>query len=241
MSTDRANASLNDALSVELRRIEAAYAKRASQIRYSYSDPAHLLTCQDRERKLLRILADRGHSSLANATILEVGCGNGAWLRDFVRWGARPENLWGVDLLSARIAEAKMLCPPEVNLQCQDATHLNMPDASFDVVLQATVFTSILDQGVKHLLAQEMLRVVRNNGLILWYDFHMNNPANPDVCGVNREEIRELFPGCEVSLKKLTLAPPVGRPVARVSASLWRALSGIKPLCTHYLGTISKI
>ena len=232
---------ISDPLSQELARIEAAYARRNHQTIYSFLDPGYRLAVQEREEKLLRILAERGYSSLEDSKILEVGCGTGQWLRDFVRWGARPENVWGVDMLPARIAEAKESCPSGMTLRCQDSTKLDVPDGSFDLVLQSTVFTSILNLEMKHLLAREMLRVMRANGLIIWYDFHVNNPSNPDVHGVGRGEIKQLFPNCNISLEKLTLAPPIGRRIARVSSPLYRVLSFIKPLCTHYLGIITKL
>jgi len=225
----------------EIARIKAAYARRNNHAIYSFFEPSTRLLVQERETKLLRALAQRGFSSLEKEKILQVGCGAGAWLRDFIRWGARPENLWGVDLLQSRINDAKRLCPAEVTLKCQNSANLDVPDGSFDLVLQGTVFTSILDAEMKRLLALEMMRVVRQDGLIIWYDFHVDNPNNPDVRGVSKAEILKLFPNCKVSLQKLTLAPPIGRRVAPISASLYRMLSQIKPLCTHYLGIITKL
>lgn len=231
----------SDLMAQEIERIKAVYAHRQSHALYSFFEPSYRLLAQEREHKLLRALSKRGFSQLENARILEVGCGTGAWLRDFIRWGARPENLWGVDLLPCRIAEGKRLCPAEVTLHCQNSANLEVPDGSFDLVLQSTVFTSILDAEMKRLLAKEMIRVVHKDGLILWYDFHVNNPANPDVRGVGKSEIKQLFPNCKVSLRKLTLAPPMGRRVAPMSTLLYKALSQIKPLCTHYLGIITKL
>jgi ubiquinone/menaquinone biosynthesis C-methylase UbiE len=240
MATDPIDGKLNHIRAAELKRVEQAYARRRGHDRYTFSDPAYLLAVQERERKLLRLLANHGYTSLENTKVLEIGCGTGAWLRDFVRWGARPENILGVDLLPARIAQARESCPAGVTLKCQDATGLDVPDNSFDLVLQSTVFTSIVNPEMKRLLAQEMLRVLRQSGMIIWYDFRMNNPRNPDVQGVSRNEIARLFPNRNISLQKLTLAPPLGRSVAPISSSLYRALSCIKPLCTHYLGAIKK-
>lgn len=235
------NEATSDPIAQEIARIEAAYARRHNQAIYKLSDPSYRLLVQEREDKLLRALAGKGFSQLKNTKILEVGCGTGAWLRDFIRWGACPENLYGVDLLPDRIAEARKLCPLGISLECQNSANLELPDGSFDLVLQATVFTSILNAEMKRLLAREMTRVLRDKGLILWYDFHWDNPRNPEVRGVKRSEIERLFPNCNISLQKLTLAPPIGRRVAPISTPLYRALSCIKPLCTHYLGIISKI
>ncbi len=205
-------------------------------------EPAQLLATQERERKLLSILSRRGFSSaLEQAKILEIGCGSGFWLRDFVRWGARPENILGIDLLPERIVEAKRLCPSGISLFCQSAVDLSDLPGPFDLILQSTVFTSILQAEMKHQIAAEMMRALSPRGLIIWYDFCVSNPANDDVRGVTKREIKTLFPECDIYLERLTLAPPLGRPVARVSNSLYIALSTLKILNTHYLGTIKRV
>lgn len=239
-SEGSANSS-DDRLQNEAMRIRIAYARRIGDGRYSFFERAQLLAVQEREARLLALLKASGIASLERMKILEIGCGAGFWLRQFANWGATPENLAGIDLLLERIALARDLCPPRVTLQCCDASHLEFPDGQFDLVFQSTVFTSILDEVIKRRVALEMLRVLRPKGLILWYDFHANNPANPDVRGVEKSEIKQLFPNCRISLQKLTLAPPIGRLVAPISTLLYRALSGIKPLCTHYLGIITKL
>jgi len=228
-----------NAFAAEEARIRAAYARRGNH-RTPLAEPAGQFNRQQRERILLGLLAAQGFAELKNSRILEIGCGTGAGLRAFARWGARPENLTGVDLLPERIAEARRLCPPQISLSCGSAAHLESADASFDLVLQSTVFTSILDLEMKRQVAREMLRVLRPAGLIVWYDFRVNNPWNPDVRGVKRGEIAQLFPGCQITLRRLTLAPPLGRLVARLSPWLYRRLSAIKPLSTHYLGMIRK-
>ena len=46
-------------------------------------------------------------------------------LRDFVKWGARPEYLFGVDLLADRVAEAIKLCPEGIKIRQGTAHGLN--------------------------------------------------------------------------------------------------------------------
>src|SRR5690242_4330255 len=89
----------SDSLAAEVARIESAYARRLQkQAIYSLSEPSYRLLTQERERKLRRALSARGISNFTDIKLLDIGCGSGAWLRDFIRWGARPENLCGVDL-----------------------------------------------------------------------------------------------------------------------------------------------
>jgi SAM-dependent methyltransferase len=172
--------------------------------------------------------------------ILEIGCGTGYWLREFVRFGARPENICGIDLIPDDVTEAIGLSPPGMKIECENAASLDFPNESFDLIFQFTVFTSILDSELKRKVAAEMIRVVRRDGLIVWYDFHTNNPWNPDVRGVTKKEIIQLFPGCRVSLQRLTLAPPIARAVAPYSWLACELLQSVPWFRTHYLGAIRK-
>jgi SAM-dependent methyltransferase len=219
-------------------RIAAAYRRRERLGLHQKVGPAQALQRHEAERELRELLRSY-RIEIEKARILEAGCGSGDWLCTFSRWGARPENLFGVDLLPQRIEKARQLCPHGITLECGSAAQMDFPGQSFDLVLQSTMFSSILDAGLRRRIAQEMLRVLRPGGLVLWYDFFVNNPGNPDVRGVGRREIRRLFPACDVRLKKLTLAPPLGRKVVRLSPSLHGMLSRIRLLCTHYLGIIS--
>jgi len=179
-------------------------------------------------------------SDLSQAKILEVGCGTGYFLREFIKWGARPENITGIDLLEESVAYARTRCPPTVRLETGSAAELPFPGGHFDIVLQSTVFTSILDSGLRRQVAGEMLRVLRPGGLILWYDFTVDNPFNPDVAAVKAREIRQLFPKCRIDLRRATLAPPLLRKLAPLSWTACYLLSKIPFLCSHLLGAIRK-
>jgi SAM-dependent methyltransferase/ribosomal protein S18 acetylase RimI-like enzyme len=227
---------------LEEARIKAAYGKRpVADQRYSWFNPGHVFMEHDFEKRCLQLLEKMAVAQvLGTKTVLEVGCGIGIRLRQLIKWGAQPENLVGIDLLSEAIAEAKRLCPATVRLLCGDAVTLDFPDAAFDLVLQSTVFTSILDAEMKRHLACEMLRLLKPDGFILWYDFFVDNPQNPNVRAVSKEEIRELFPGCRIELQRITLAPPISRKLAPYSWGLSYLLERIPWLRTHYLGVIQK-
>ena len=186
------------------------------------------------------MLSGHGVGSLEGKKVLEIGCGTGYWLRAFLEWGALPENVFGIDLLPERVEQARKLCPHGVYWECGNAASLRFPDGSFDLVMQSVVFSSILDPEMRQQIAGEMLRVLKRGGLALWYDFFVNNPRNPDVRGIRSNEIRKLFPGCQIYLRRITLAPPIGRLVGRYSPLAYMLLSHSKILCTHYLGLIKK-
>ncbi len=48
-----------------------------------------------------------GINDLSDLRILEVGCGRGGVLQEFTCMGARPENMFGIDLLADRLVDAK--------------------------------------------------------------------------------------------------------------------------------------
>jgi SAM-dependent methyltransferase len=226
-----------DSVRAEEGRIRAAYAKRKEGGRYSWFG-GNLYTMQQCERGMLALLQRCGLEDLASQTILEIGCGTGHWLRELVKWGARPEKLTGIDLLADRLALARRLCAPGVRLECASAAELPFADGKFDLVLQSTVFTSILDAALKQRIATEMMRVVKNDGFIFWYDYHVNNPWNPDVRGVKRSEIVQLFSDCRVELRRITLVPPLARRLAPYSYLACYLLEKFPLFRTHYLGVI---
>jgi len=228
---------------IEKSRIEKVSVKRklcGSSNIYGLSNPGQLFMLQERERGVLKILRGMDRDILRTGRILEVGCGSGVWIRDLIRWGAPPDNITGVELLPERAAVAQRLSPDGVCVQCGDARALGFPDRTFDLVIQSTVFTSMLDRDSQVQLAREMLRVLKPDGIIIWYDFYRDNPWNADVRGVTKQDVNSLFPGCCIQLREITLMPPLVRLIAPVSWIACQLLSLVPLLRTHYLGTIRK-
>lgn len=204
---------------------------------YALDRPANRFLRQGQERALVAGLAEAGLLALTGRRGLEVGCGAGDWLDALERFGARREDLAGIDLDPER-AERCARRLPGVDVRTGDASRLPWEDGRFDLVFQSTVFTSILDPGMRRGVAAEMRRVLKPGGAILWYDFFVNNPSNPNVRGVGRREIAALFPGCRISLRRVTLAPPLARRLVPISWKLAVALESLRVLDTHYFGVI---
>ena len=188
----------------------------------------------------LAVLRSSDFNYLRDKRILEVGCGHGQWLREFIKWGACPDNMTGIDVLPNRVAKARQLCPQGVQIHCGNAARLSFGDAGFDLVFQFTVFSSILDMKMKETLAREMIRVLKEDGLILWYDLSFNNPRNSDVCGIGKREIGHLFPDCHIDIHRISLAPPLSRLLAPYSWLGCYLLEQLKVLNTHNLGVIRR-
>ncbi|MGM9488974.1 class I SAM-dependent methyltransferase [Ideonella sp. YS5] len=225
----------------ETDRVRERYSRRASHdVRYSLLNPAALAALQERQRALLRLFAGLGWSELSGLDLIEVGSGSGGNLLDFLRFGFAPERLAGIELLADRHAVARHALPESLRLMNGNALELLPALAPADVVFQATVFSSLLDDAFQEQLAEAMWSAVKPGGGILWYDFTVDNPRNPDVRGVPLSRVRALFPQGRLQARRLTLAPPLARAAVRLHPGLYTVFNTLPFLRTHLLCWIAK-
>ncbi len=153
----------------ELERVWKEYSRRdalgLSKI-YIYTNPAYLFHIQEREWAILQLLKKEG-IELKNLSVLDVGCGAGHVLHRFVEFGAR--NVTGIDLMRSRIQTAKERYP-HLRLVQGNAAQLPYREESFDLVMQFMCLSSIRDPSMREQIADEMWRVLRPGGSILFYD-----------------------------------------------------------------------
>jgi len=190
----------------------------------------------EKERVFAKILKRKFGNDFSQLTFMEIGAGTGKNLHFFLQQGFRPENIWANELLEDRF-EILQSDFPHIHCEPGDASALPY-EKKFDIVLQSTVFTSILDDTFKKKLAIKLLTMTKPGGFILWYDFVYNNPNNKDVKGIPKKEIKTLFPNTtSIEFRKVTLAPPIGRQVKK----LYNLANGLFPfLRTHVIATITK-
>jgi len=223
--------------------VRERYERREAQAcdwRYQMLNPSVWQSVHERQRATLRLLVDLGWLDLSTRRVLEVGCGSGGNLLEFLHDGFDPAHLQGIELLEDRFRQARQRLPAGVHLMLGDACEAVIPDASQDVVLQSTVFSSLLDNAFQQRLADAMWRWVRPGGGVLWYDFTVGNPRNLDVRGIPLGRVRALFPQGMVRAKRITLAPPIARCVTRVHPSLYTVFNAVPLLRTHVLAWIEK-
>jgi ubiquinone/menaquinone biosynthesis C-methylase UbiE len=224
-------------------RIRAEYARRAADPRlqgqYSLLRRDVQFAVQTRERDVLQVLQRADLTPLDRLDVLEVGCGEGGVLLELLRWGADPARLHGCDLLPGRLLSARQRLPVATALLAADGGALPYPAARFDLVLQFTVFTSVLDDGLRRRMAREMWRVLRPGGAVLWYDFRFQG-RNRAVRAIHPREARALFPEGEFLERRVTLAPPISRRLAGWSWLACELLARIPWLRTHDLILVRK-
>ena len=102
----------------------------------------------------------------AGMEVLDVGCGAGAQLGAYLAAGC---GVTGLDPAPAMLGEARRRLGPAARLVQGEAAALPFPDASFDLVITATVLHQLPPETVRGALA-EAARVARDRVLVL--DYH---------------------------------------------------------------------
>jgi len=230
-------------IEAERERILNEYSRRSNSTksqRYSPDNPVEKFMVARRVRRARQFLDEAGVILDSGTKCLEIGYGRGGWIPDLLEWGVAESNISGIELdeTRARVAIDRF---PSADLRIGDATSLPWNDGSFDLIVVSTVFSSIFDPVVKRVLADEIVRVLAPNGVTIWYDLAFDNPANPNVRGIKREEIVELFQSLDCQLERITLAPPIARLIVPMSEGLGAVMEKIPFLRSHLLGVLRKV
>jgi SAM-dependent methyltransferase len=220
----------------ELDKIAERYERR-KKLPHDYWNPLNSynsMLYSERRFALIRWIKHARLTPVSEKSVLEIGCGAGYNLLELLNLGFSPEKLTGVELLPEPAEQARQRLPRSTKIITGDALQTEF-QRKFDVVMQFTVFTSILDNSFQNKLAERMWDLAARAGGILSYDFMYNNPFNPDVRGLPYRRIRELFPRSEISKWRLTLAPPLGRFATKASRHLYSIFNLCPLLRTHLL------
>lgn len=225
----------------ETDRIARAYEQMESRAgsRWSQANPGNRAMLAERRDVFTRLLDQAGWKPLGDRKAIEVGSGTGSELAWLLELGARPENLFGVELLAHRVAAARAAFPG-IDFREGNAEHLDFAGDTFDLVMAITVFSSILDRSMAEHVAAEIARVMKPGGGLLWYDVRVDSVSNPNVKAVSGARVRELFPGLRGELTSVTLAPPLARRLGPVTGAVYPVLAAVPPLRTHLVGLLRK-
>ena len=225
----------------EAREVGVRYARRSNDDRYSPRRPEVYLALQERQRCVLRLIRRYcRHDDFSVIKVIEVGCGTGSNLLEFLQFGIQPENLCGIELIPERSDKARRRLPSSVMIHDGDAMNVSIPVESVDIAFQSLVFSSLLDDGYQRDLARQIWSWIKPTGGLLWYDFTYDNPANADVRGVTKARIHALFPDASISSRRVTLAPPISRRVCRIHEAAYGVFNVFPFLRTHLLCWIAK-
>jgi ubiquinone/menaquinone biosynthesis C-methylase UbiE len=187
----------------EVERIRRWYGERALdpviRKRYAPFNEEQVDSLAQQYRAVADSMRSIGRLSLVNLRILDVGCGKGRFLRNCLDWGARPEHLHGVDVHADAIAEG-LRRSPHIDLRVTEGIDLEFPDASFDLVTEFVVFSSIDDGDLRARLAEEMHRVLKPDGYVFCWDLPTTRTPRREVL-----DLWKLFPGMPARRSRVAL------------------------------------
>jgi SAM-dependent methyltransferase len=185
-----------------LSRVREAYRERDAAMPWddrlnNVYHPRHPLghTFRRHNQDLLVDALNRLDIELRELRILDVGSGYGHWLRHLIELGADPSRLAGVEPTSERVRVAARANPRPAWIQA-DGGAMPFADASFDLVLQVVVLSSVLDDGMRRAIASEMNRVLRPGGHLFWIDSRRGQRNR--LVGFSRTAVQDLFPGWRI-------------------------------------------
>ena len=232
-----------DRSAVESDAIKQRYARRrviGVAGRYSVFQTDDLLRAQANERAVVGLLKAISLTQISDKSMLEIGCGEGINLLQMIRLGFNPSLMVGNDLREYALVAARHTLPASVRFVLGEAGSADFGHETFDVVVQSTVFSSILDDAMQRDVASRMWALTNPGGGVLWYDMAYDNPWNSDVRGVPLPTIQSLFPEGAITRRRVTLAPPLARRAARAHPVLYGLLDVLPFLRSHLLCWIAK-
>jgi len=176
-----------------------------------------------------------------SARILDVGCGVGAGLLQFIKLGFNPANLSGIDLDAERIAHARLRLP-SVDIKVGDATQIPFADSTFDLVFESTMLATLESSEVLSAIARDMIRVARSGGHIMLCDWRYAKKGSGVKTAISPREIARLFDvggaTTVVTSKRGALVPPLGRRLSKSAPWLYFLVQAVLPFAVGQVTTI---
>lgn len=177
----------------------------------------------------------RSFSSLEGINVLEVGAGNGNNLPYFNNLGIPWQQIHANELRDDRVCNLHKSFPTELRVLPGNA--LDVAGKRYDIILASTVFSSILNDDCRQELANHMLSLLSNKGIIIWYDFVYQNLRNPDVRGIREAEVRSLFRNAHsMQFWSVSVMPAI----AVLVGPLYNVFRQIPFLRSHLIGKIAR-
>lgn len=213
-----------------LERVYGSYrAEDLASSKWDANHPGNRCILDERHRALERLL----RTISTPDRVLEIGCGGGAVMEELAG-SAGSRRAVGVDLLFDRLVTAR---DSGCMVLQADGRRLPFADSRFDLVALFTVFSSILDTGIRRSLVVEIQRVLVMGGRVLWYDLRYPS-TNRAVRPLGRREVARLFPGWQEDLRSITVVPPLARSMGGLDRCLYPLGSRIPVLRSHLIGLL---
>jgi SAM-dependent methyltransferase len=210
-------------------RIARVYSSYGEDARKRESWSAHNDGNRAMREEVLRLLLELvPQVRRGEGVLLDGGCGTGWWMARLAAAGVAPERLLGVELLAERVLAARKRVPGARVIE-GDLRSLPVADGSCSLVLLCTVLSAMGSRDDVRIALGEARRVLGRGGTIVIWEPRIVTP-NRHTRLIRRAELRRAL-GRDLTVRSVTLAPPLARRVGRA----YRVLARMPPLRTHRL------
>ena len=152
----------------EQERIEDAYSRYGEDRRYRSRwgrQPGNALISQRRQELLVSLLREH-FADFAGVQILDLGCGCGLVLEQLTGLGFLARRMVGLDIRLKRMKQSSSDLP-QLSFVCGDASAICFPGSCFDLIIMYTALSSVLDASLRTGIGLELLRIVKDEGIII--------------------------------------------------------------------------
>ncbi len=220
----------------EIERIENIYEKYLDDERFNQKwslDNEGNKQIEREKFNLVNSFVISTYEELNNLKVIEIGCSSGNMIDTLKRVGIKDKNIFGIDIRSERLKLTKRKYPHS-NIITMNATNITFENDTFDFITVFTLFSSIINPDIRKSIAKEIIRILKPGGFILFYDVRYNNPFNKNLVAIRIREIKRLFPKMQFKVDRVTILPPLVRMLGKANSYLYKYLSSINFLNTHY-------
>ncbi len=223
----------------ELDRLKNVYKERENiNSKYNPVLPENYYLINSREKVFIKSLYKYFGTDFSHLKVLDLGFGSGIDIFTLIKSGFKIENISGVEVIEERFNKMQISIP-NLNLKFNSGFNIPFENENFDLIVQSTVFSSILNSDSRKQLSDEMIRVLKPQGKIFFYDLKYNNPWNKNIIKIDKKEIMRLFDK-NFKSHSVTLNPIVVRKIAKYSIILCEILEKCPLFCSHYYTIISR-
>jgi ubiquinone/menaquinone biosynthesis C-methylase UbiE len=217
-----------------IRETYRSYAETGRVAIWDPTNPGYARLTRERDEVLVRAIAES--LGAEGGRVLDVGCGEGELAVPIAERVGNAEYV-GMDLREDAIELARQLAP-KAEFHVGVADSMPFEDDSFDVAVCRNVFSSMTSAQMEVASADEIGRVLRPGGWLVWCDIRYPNPSNPAVHPLGEARLGDLFPGWTRELRTMTVLPPIARRLGRFTDALYPLLHAIPPLRSHLVGRL---
>lgn len=217
----------------EVQRIRSFYENKL----ISYFIPLNYSLLLFKEKALYSFLSENYQKTLSTAKIMVIGFGDGSAVYSLIKYGAKPRNIYGTEIVKDYYEDLKFNIP-DANLRMVDNFIMPYPNGLFDIVIQTEFLSMIKNDNARLKMASEMFRLIKKGGNIFSYD--IKKSKDPNIILLDLVQLKRLFPDANMlESRAVTLDSSIIKSFSNYPL-LCQAFEKLPFLTSHYSTIVKK-